>query len=67
MGIVGFYDWIRTNYSLAIKSGINKPILLNHIYFDLNYLLHMFYNEPNLNEDVSFLLVKFIYFLKKYV
>ena len=53
MGIVGFYEWIRTNYQPAIKSGIVKPILLNHIYFDLNYLLHLFYNEPTLNDKIK--------------
>ena len=67
MGIVGFYDWIRTNYSLAIKSGINKPILLNHIYFDLNYLLHMFYNEPNLNDKIKKLEDNILFVCKKYI
>ena len=67
MGIVGFYEWIRTNYQPAIKSGIVKPILLNHIYFDLNYLLHLFYNEPTLNDKIKKLEDTILFVCKKYI
>lgn len=53
MGITGFYSWINNNYPEAFNKNINsfniKPIFFNHIYIDLNYLLHMCtYNSPNI-------------------
>jgi hypothetical protein len=62
MGITGFYSWIETNYPGAFTEHskninyltkdntlVKKPIFFNHIYIDLNYLLHMCtYNSPNI-------------------
>ncbi len=48
MGITGFYSWITTNYPNCFVN-LKKPILFNHIYIDLNYLLHMcIYNSPHI-------------------
>jgi hypothetical protein len=48
MGITGFYSWVTTNYASSISIP-NGPIFFNHIYIDLNYLLHMCtYNSPSI-------------------
>ena len=48
MGITGFYSWVTTNYATCI-SVPNGPIFFNHIYIDLNYLLHMCtHNSPSI-------------------
>lgn len=39
MGITNFYKWIKTEYSNCIKP-IDKECY-NHVYIDMNYLLHM--------------------------
>jgi hypothetical protein len=52
MGITGFYSWIHERYGNCINIP-NKPIFVNHIYIDLNYLLHMCtYNSPTINDTV---------------
>jgi len=54
MGITGFYSWITNNYPDAFNLATNvnlatKPMFFNHIYIDLNYLLHMCtHNSPNI-------------------
>ena len=40
MGISGFYAWVTKNYNDAFTTP-KYPVFFNHIYFDLNYLLHM--------------------------
>jgi hypothetical protein len=77
MGITGFYDWIRKNYNDAIITNPNlinninmiqtQYILFDHIYFDLNYLLHMFYNEKTLEDKIKRLEDTIIYTCKKYI
>jgi 5'-3' exonuclease len=53
MGITGFYSWITANYPDSFVK-LNKPIFFNHIYIDLNYLLHMcVYNSPNIKVTVK--------------
>lgn len=41
MGITNFYKWIKTSYINCINPIGNK--CYNHVYIDLNYLLHMCY------------------------
>ena len=48
MGIKNFYKWIKTNYGNCIKSVDTTSY--DHVYIDLNYLLHIcYYNCDNLN------------------
>jgi 5'-3' exonuclease len=48
MGITNFYKWIKTSYSNCILPIGNR--CYNHIYIDLNYLLHMcYYNCDDLD------------------
>ncbi len=52
MGITGFYSWIHEKYGNCINI-VKKPIFVNHIYIDLNYLLHMCtYNSSNIEETI---------------
>ena len=53
MGIDGFYSWIRKEFSSAIKKNVNNYIQFNHIYIDINYLLHMYYNESKLKDKLK--------------
>jgi 5'-3' exonuclease len=55
MGITGFYSWIIQNYGGSLKVPSNSEIVLfNHIYIDLNYLLHMCtYNSPTINVTIN--------------
>lgn len=41
MGITNFYKWIKTDYANCIKPIGNR--CYDHVYIDLNYLLHMCY------------------------
>lgn len=48
MGITNFYKWIKTDYANCIKP-INGECY-NHVYIDMNYLLHMcIYDCTNLD------------------
>lgn len=70
MGITGFYDWIRKNYDSAIIKLNNKNVsyvLFDHIYIDLNYLLHMFYNEKTLDDKILKLEDTILYICKTYI
>jgi len=70
MGISGFYDWIRKNYDSAIIKLHNKNMsyaLFDHIYIDLNYLLHMFYNEKTLDDKITRLHDTILYICKTYI
>ena len=52
MGITGFYSWIHEKYGNCINIR-KKPTFVNHIYIDLNYLLHMCtYNSSSIEETV---------------
>ena len=52
MGITGFYSWIHEKYGNCINIS-KKPRFVNHIYIDLNYLLHMcVYNSSSIEETV---------------
>jgi 5'-3' exonuclease len=53
MGITGFYSWITENYKDSLKISKGDQFY-NHIYIDLNYLLHMCtYNSPTINATVT--------------
>jgi 5'-3' exonuclease len=53
MGITNFYKWIKSEYSNCICP-INKECF-NHVYIDMNYLLHMCsFND----DDLDFILKK---------
>ena len=45
MGITNFYKWIKSEYSNCIKNIDNK--CYNHVYIDINYLLHLCYHNSN--------------------
>lgn len=48
MGITNFYKWIKSSYANCIEPIGNK--CYNHVYIDLNYLLHMcYYNCDDLD------------------
>jgi 5'-3' exonuclease len=52
MGITGFYSWIHEKYGSCINIR-KKPTFVNHIYIDLNYLLHMcVYNSSSIEETI---------------
>ena len=55
MGITGFYSWIIQNYGASLNIPNNRQNLFyNHIYIDLNYLLHMCtYNSPTINVTIN--------------
>lgn len=56
MGITGFYSWINTNYPDAFINinSSDKPMFFNHIYIDLNYLLHLCtHNSPDINFTIK--------------
>lgn len=56
MGIEGFYKWIKEEYSDSILSYNDKdiPQYFDHVYIDLNYLLHMCnYNSNNMTHTIN--------------
>jgi 5'-3' exonuclease len=54
MGITGFYSWITENYANSLNvPPSSENLFYNHIYIDLNYLLHMCtYNSPTINMTI---------------
>jgi hypothetical protein len=53
MGITGFYSWVLNNYPDCLKK-TKSSIFYNHIYIDLNYLLHMCtYNSPTIKITIN--------------
>lgn len=56
MGIEGFYKWIKDEYSDSIYNidSDEIPKYFNHVYVDLNYLLHMCsYNSNNMTHTIN--------------
>lgn len=48
MGITNFYSWLRNKYGQCFHQINYSNITYEHIYFDVNYLLHYcFYNSKN--------------------
>jgi hypothetical protein len=45
MGITNFYKWIKSDYNNCIKNINNQ--CYNHVYIDINYLLHLCYHNSN--------------------
>ena len=52
MGIAGFYSWIAQNYPSAVIKNVN-PLFFDHIYIDLNYLLHMYFDQSSLDKTLN--------------
>lgn len=56
MGIEGFYKWIKEEYTDCIYSYKSEsiPKYYDHVYIDLNYLLHMCnYNSNNMVHTIN--------------
>ena len=52
MGITNFYKWVKNSYKECITNIGSR--CYNHVYIDLNYLLHMcYYNSDNLDSVIK--------------
>jgi len=67
MGINKFYSWLRSKYSNAFSVYPHKTeVMFDHIYIDLNYLLHMLYSEKTLKDKIKRLYDIILDICKKY-